>query len=251
MTSAPIVLVPGFWLGAWAWDEVATALRADGHEVTAVTLPGLESADADRSKITMSDHVEAICDAVKAAGAPAVLAVHSGAGAPGYGASDRVPELIAAMVYVDTGPAKGPLDAEFDAIEKPMPSLEKLAADENLNGLTQGQLETFRRRALPEPGAALREAAELINDARLDVPSTVVCTGYTSAQYKDAVKEGQAWLGGLTELRNVTYVDLPTSHWPMWSRPQELAKIIGDVAQAHAPGASEDSSETPAKIRRS
>ena len=59
MKSAPIVLVPGFWLGAWAWDEVAAALRADGHEVTAVTLPGLESADADRSKITMSDHVEA------------------------------------------------------------------------------------------------------------------------------------------------------------------------------------------------
>ena len=251
MTSAPIVLVPGFWLGAWAWDEVATALRADGHEVTAVTLPGLESADADRSKITMSDHVEAICDAVKAAGAPAVLAVHSGAGAPGYGASDRVPELIAAMVYVDTGPAKGPLDAEFDAIEKPMPSLEKLAADENLDGLTQDQLETFRRRALPEPGAALREAAELTNDARLDVPSTVVCTGYTSAQYKDAVKEGQAWLAGLTELRNVTYVDLPTSHWPMWSRPQELAKIIGDVAKAHERGASEDRSEAPAKIRRS
>ena len=25
--SAPIILVPGFWLGAWAWDEVAAALR--------------------------------------------------------------------------------------------------------------------------------------------------------------------------------------------------------------------------------
>jgi len=233
MKTPPIVLVPGFWLGAWAWDEVAAALRADGHDVTAVTLPGLDSADADRSKITMSDHVEAICDAVRAAGSPVVLAVHSGAGAPGYGASDRVPELIAAMVYVDTGPAKGALDASFDAVEKPMPSLEKLAADENLTGLSEAQLETFRRRAIPEPGAALREAATLTNDARLDVPSTVVCTGYTSAQYKDAVKEGQEWLGGLTELRDVTYVDLPTSHWPMWSRPRELAGIIGDVAKAH------------------
>src|SRR2546423_10452096 len=87
--------------------------------------------------------------------------------------------------------------------------------------------ETFRRRAVPEPGAALREAAELANDARLDVPSTVVCTGYTSEQYKDALKEGYAF--GLTELRDVTWIDLPTSHWPMWSRPQELAGIIGDV----------------------
>src|SRR3989449_5492821 len=217
--TAPIVLVPGFWLGAWAWDEVAAALRADGHEVTAVTLPGLESANADRSKISMSDHVEAICKAVRAAGAPVVLAVHSGAGAPGYGASDRVPELIAAMVYVDTGPAKGALDPDFDAVEKPMPSLEKLAADENLNGLTKEQLERFRRRAFPEPGAALRGAAKLTNDKRLDVPSTVVCTGYTSAQYKDAVKEGQAWLGGLAGLRNGTYVDPPTSPWPLWARP--------------------------------
>jgi pimeloyl-ACP methyl ester carboxylesterase len=236
MASAPIVLVPGFWLGGWAWDEVAAALRADGHKVTAVTLPGLESADADRSAITMSDHVEAICKAVRSAGVPVVLAVHSGAGAPGYGASDRVPELIASMVYVDTGPAKGPLDGAFEGVEKPMPSLEKLAADENLDGLTKEQLETFRQRAIPEPGAALREAAKLTNDARLDVPSTVICTGYTSAQYKDAVKEGQEWLGGLTELRNVTYVDLPTSHWPMWSRPRELAAIIGDVAKGHASG---------------
>ena len=66
------------------------------------------------------------------------------------------------------------------------------------------------------------------------MPSTVVCTGYTSEQYKDAAKEGQAWLGGLAELRNVTYVDLPTSHWPMWSKPVELAGIIGGVARANA-----------------
>jgi hypothetical protein len=134
------------------------------------------------------------------------------------------------MVYVDTGPPKGALDADFKGGEKAMPSPEQLAANENLDGLTEQQLETFRRRAVPEPGAALREAAELTNDARLDVPSTVVCTAYTSAQYKDAVREGQEWLGGLADLRDVTYVDLPTSHWPMWSRPRELAEIIGEVA---------------------
>jgi hypothetical protein len=80
----------------------------------------------------------------------------------------------------------------------------------------------------------MREGAELRNDARLDVPSTVVCTGYTSDQYRDAVEEGYGFLRGLTELRTVTYVDLPTSHWPMWSRPKELAGIIGDIATANA-----------------
>jgi pimeloyl-ACP methyl ester carboxylesterase len=232
VAAAPIVLVPGFWLGAWAWDEVASALRADRHEVTALTLPGLEAADADRSTITFGDHVDAICDAVLAAGRPAVLAVHSGAGATGYAASDRIPDQIAAMVYVDSGPATGALDPDFGDVEKPLPSPDELAAEENLDGLGEEQLETFRRRAVPEPGAALREAAELTNDARLDIPTTAICTGFTSEQYKDAVREGYAWLGGFAELRDLTWVDLPTSHWPMWSRPRELAAIIGDVADA-------------------
>ncbi|MEX2211667.1 MAG: alpha/beta hydrolase [Gaiellaceae bacterium] len=230
--SAPIVLAPGFWLGAWAWDEVAAALRADGHDVTALTLPGLESAAADRSAITASDHVDAICNAVRAAGAPVVLAVHSGTGFAGYAASDRVPEQIAAMVYVDSAPGKGAMDPDFEGVERPL-VWEELEAEENLDGLSEEQLETFRQRAVPEPGGVLREGAELTNVARLDVPSTVICTGFPSEQVRAYAKEHDpAWLAGLAELRNVTYVDLPTSHWPMWSRPRELADIIGGVASA-------------------
>jgi pimeloyl-ACP methyl ester carboxylesterase len=234
MTTTPIILVPGFWLGAWAWDEVADLLRADGRDVTALPLPGLESADADRSSITLSDHVEAIAEAVKTASGPVVLAVHSGTGFSGYVASDRVPERIAAMVYVDSAPGIPPLDADFEGAEKPL-SWDELAAEENLDGLSEEQMETFRQRAVPEPGGVLRETAELTNDARRDLPTTMICTGYTSAQYQDAAKEGYAWLAGLEEVRNITWVDLPTSHWPMWSRPKELASIIGDVAASHAP----------------
>jgi pimeloyl-ACP methyl ester carboxylesterase len=235
MAAAPIVLVPGFWLGAWAWDDVAAALRADGHDVTAVTLPGLESVDVDRSAITMSDHVDAICEAVRAAAAPVVLAVHSGAGVSGYGASDRLPGQIAAMVYVDSGPATGALDPDLSGVDVPLPTWEELEADgSSLEGLSAGQLETFRRRAVPEPAAAFREAPVLTDDARLDVPSTVVCTSLSSEQVKGAVEQGYAWVGGLAELRDVNYIDLPTSHWPMWSRPQELAGIMGNIAKAHA-----------------
>jgi pimeloyl-ACP methyl ester carboxylesterase len=233
MASAPIILVPGFWLGAWAWDDVVSFLRADDHDVSALTLPGLESVDVDRSTITLTDHVDAICDAVKSARAPVVLAVHSGAGFSGYAASDRVPEQIAAMVYVDTGPGKGAADADFGDLELPMPSQVKLSAEENLDGLSEEQLETFRQRAVPEPGRVLRDAHTLADDRRLEIPSTVVCTGFTSEQYKEAAEKGYAFLAGLAELRNVSWVDLPTSHWPMWSRPQELAAAIGGVARNH------------------
>jgi pimeloyl-ACP methyl ester carboxylesterase len=233
MSTPPIILVPGFWLGAWAWDEVAADLRAEGHDVTALTLPGLESADADRSSITLSDHVEAIVDAVSAAPAPVVLTVHSASGFSGYAASDRVPERIAAMVYVDTAPGVGALDPDFKDVEKPM-VWEDIEKEENLDGLSEQQKETFRQRAIPVPGSLLREGVELMNDARRDIPSTMICTGYTAEQYQTYAREHPDWafLAGLPELRNVTWVDLPTSHWPMWSRPKELATIIGDVAKA-------------------
>ena len=234
--SAPIILVPGFWLGAWAWDEVADLLRAGGHEVSALTLPGLESVSADRSGIGLEDHVRAIAAAVEAAGEPVLLAVHSGAGCSGYAASDRVADRIAAMVYVDSAPASGALDAGFEGVEKPLPSAEELAEEENLTGLSEAQLETFRERAVPEPGGVLRDPPIFTNPRRRDIPSTVICTGYSSEQYKAALQEGYAWLGGLAELRDITWVDLwvdlPTSHWPMWSRPRELAGIIGGVSSA-------------------
>jgi pimeloyl-ACP methyl ester carboxylesterase len=231
----PIILVPGFWLGAWAWDEVAGALRADGHDVTAMTLPGLDSVDTDRSTITLSDHIDAISMAVEAAGAPVVLAVHSASGFPGYAASDRLPDRIGAMVYVDTAPGKGAMDADFEGVEKPM-VWEEIEAEENLDGLTEEQKETFRQRAVPVPGGVLREAVELTNDARRDIPSTLICTGYSAEQYQAYAREHPDWafLAGLPELRNVQWVDLPTSHWPMWSRPRELAAIISDIADAHS-----------------
>jgi pimeloyl-ACP methyl ester carboxylesterase len=207
--SAPIILVPGFWLGAWAWDEVVEHLRGDGHDVTAITLPGLESADADRSGISFADHVDAIVAAVEAKDRPAVLAVHSASGFTGYAASDRVPERIAAMVYVDTAPGKGAMDPDFDGIEKPMVWSE-IEAEENLDGLTDEQKATFRERAVPVPGSLIRESAELTNDARNDIPSTVIATGFTAEQYQTYAREHPEWA------------------------PRELAEIIGRVAREHA-----------------
>jgi pimeloyl-ACP methyl ester carboxylesterase len=230
--SPPIVLVPGFWLGAWAWDEVAELLRADGHQVTAVTLPGLESVDTDRTDTTLSDHVDAICAAVDAAGPPVVLGVHSGTGFAGYAVTDRIPDQIATMVYVDSGPGIGAPDGDFLGLELPLPSERELAANENLDGLSDEQLETFRRRAVPQPGGALREAVPLENAARLDVPTTMICTAFPAEELRAyAAEDDPAWLRGLTELHDVTWVDLPTSHWPMWSRPRELATLISGIAE--------------------
>lgn len=230
MTTPPIVLVPGFWLGAWAWDEVAEQLRQDGLDVHPVTLPGLDSRSTDRSAITFDDHVDAICDAVAAAGAPVVLAVHSGAGMPGYAVTDKIPEQIAAMVYVDTAPGKGSINPELEGDEMPLPPTRE-ELDENLDGISEEQLARFRERAVPEPAAALRGEWPFSNDDRRAVPTTVICTAFTSEQYQHYAAEGHSFLAGLGELTDITWIDLPTSHWPMWSRPDDLAKVLGDVVR--------------------
>ncbi len=77
-------------------------------------------------------------EAVEANDSPVVLAVHSASGFSGYAASDRVPEKIAAMVYVDTAPGMGALDPDFDGAEKPM-VWEEVAEEKNLDGISEGR----------------------------------------------------------------------------------------------------------------
>ena len=232
MPNAPIILVPGFWLGAWAWDDVAERLRADGFDVTAITLPGLESTDADRSAIGLADHVDTIVRAVESKDEPVVLAVHSATGFSGYAASDRVADRIAAMVYVDTAPGIPPLDPGFTEAEKPL-VWSDIEAEENLDGLSDDQKATFRERGVPVPGGVLRDGWMFANDARNDIPSTLICTGFPASEYKKASAEHPewSWLAGIPQLRNASWIDMPTSHWPMWSKPDELARIIGEVAR--------------------
>ena len=90
--------------------------------------------------------------------------------------------------------------------------------------------------AAPQPGSLIRESVDLTNDARRDIPSTLIATSYPSTEYVKAAAEHPewAWLAGLSDLRNATWIDMPTSHWPMWSKPRELAEIIGSVAREHA-----------------
>jgi hypothetical protein len=52
-------------------------------------------------------------------------------------------------------------------------------------------------------------------------------------------------LAGLTELHDLAYVDLPTSHWPMWSRPRELADLLGRVARDGVAGVAQNTASDP------
>jgi hypothetical protein len=60
---AEFVLVPGAWLGAWAWDEVALELRSAGHGAHPLTLSGL--ADKQGVPAGQQTHVQDIVDEIE------------------------------------------------------------------------------------------------------------------------------------------------------------------------------------------
>ena len=55
-----VILIPGLWLDGSSWDEVIPVLEHGGHRTHPITLPGMESRGADRSGITLRDHVAAV-----------------------------------------------------------------------------------------------------------------------------------------------------------------------------------------------
>src|ERR1700744_6468647 len=101
-----IILIPGFWLDASSWDGIVPALERAGHRAHALTLPGMESRDADRASITLRDHIDAVVRVIDALGpdnGQVVLVGRSGGGAVAHGAADARPDRVARVVYVDSG----------------------------------------------------------------------------------------------------------------------------------------------------
>lgn len=243
-TNEPtIILVAGHWLGGWAWDAVVEHLTAAGRHAIPMTLPGLDAADPERASRTLDDQAAAIALVIHQAGAsaerPVVIVAHSGANAPVSIVLDQHPDLVRRVIWVDSGPvAPGTVFApdlpdELDAL--PLPPFDALQEQASLEGLSPADLERFRERAVPEPGPVLRQAVELANDDRLQVPTTLVCCSITGAQVMELAGAGHPMFAEVAKLRDVDVVDLPTGHWPMWSRPDDLARLI---VAATAPAAS-------------
>lgn len=234
---ASIVLVPGYWLGAWAWEAVAENLRARGHRVTAVTLPGLDPADPDRASATLGQQSQMLSSTVRAAaagGSSVVVVAHSGAGFTASVLLDQDPAAVARVVYVDSGPSSEgsafdpSLPPEVDEVA--LPPFEQLAATASLEGLSQNDLDRFRDRAVPQPGAVMREPVHLDNDARRDVPSTIIACSFPSEVMMRMAREGDPMMAEVATLGDLELIDLPTGHWPMWSRPTDLAAAIAHAA---------------------
>jgi pimeloyl-ACP methyl ester carboxylesterase len=227
-----IILIPGFWLDGASWDEVAAPLRAAGHSIHALTLPGKQGLDADRTGISLRDHVDAAVAVVDTLPPGVILVGHSGGGAIAHAVVDARPEAIAKVVYVDSVPL-GDGDVINDNLpvvngEVPLPDW-SVFGEEDLVDLTDEIRERFRRIAIPEPVGVTSDKQVLGDDRRFDVPATVITCEFPAVAMREWLAENHPYLAELGRLKSFELVDLPTGHWPQLTKPRELATAILDA----------------------
>ena len=197
----------------------------------------MESKEADRSAITLRDHIDAVVEVIDSvaavsgapAGATVVLVGHSGGGAIALAAADARPGRVARVIYVDSLPlGEGGLindELPVEDGEVPLPdwsSFEK----EDLVDLDDDLRAESRARAIPTPVHVTSDRQHLSDERRYDVPVTVIACEFSSAQLRDWMAQDHPAVRELGKIRDVGYIDLPTGHWPQFTRPAELGQAI-------------------------
>ncbi|MEV2271938.1 alpha/beta fold hydrolase [Nonomuraea africana] len=228
-----IVLVGGSFLGAWAWERVTPVLTAAGHDVHPLTLTGFgERAHLASATTTLTTHATDIAAAIEVAGLrDVVLVAHSYAGAPATIAANRIADRIARIVYLaavlpqagktlfDIAPP-GVEEAIMQTVEDgriPVMSDEVIDANFGEHGLTAEDREWLRARGVGQPINTYRDPAPADLGAVEGLPRTfIACLGD---------------LGDPPHLPGHDLVTIDTGHWPMITKPVELAQLIDKAAR--------------------
>jgi pimeloyl-ACP methyl ester carboxylesterase len=220
-----IVLIAGLWLDASAWDAVVPHLRALGHQAVPVSLPGQ---GAPPSGARLDDQHAAVLAAVDAAAGDRVLVVgHSAAGTLAWMAADARPEKVARVAMIG-GFTCGDGDTYADFFEladgvMPFPGWEPFDGPDSAD-LDEQQRRAIEAAAIPVPQAVAQGVVHLSDERRYDIPVTLICPEFSPAQAKEWIDGGE--VPELAKARHVEYVDIQSGHWPMFTRPEELANML-------------------------
>jgi pimeloyl-ACP methyl ester carboxylesterase len=241
---ATVVLVPGAWLGAWAWREVAAGLRTAGHEVHPLTLTGVaERSHLATPGVNLDTHATDIVRLIEVEELTDVVLVgHSHGGIAAAAAADRVPDRLARVVYVDSGPLPDgmaeidmwPPEEQARVREQTRPDgtlpprpWDPSADPANLAGLDAATLDLLRRRATPHPLASATQPMSRKGDP-LAVPAALVACTMPMATVRALIDQGHP---AFALLAGAELVELPTGHWPMFSEPDRLTEILDRLAR--------------------
>jgi pimeloyl-ACP methyl ester carboxylesterase len=225
-----IVLIAGLWLDGSAWDAVLPELDRLGHRGIPLTLPGQGDGAASA---TLDDQVGAVVAAVDAAPQKPVVVGHSAACTLAWQAADTRPGSVAGVVLIGGFPA-----SDGDRYADSFPEQDGVVPFPGwgpFEGPDAADLDEQTRRriaasAVPVPGAVAKGVVRLTDERRFGVPVTVICPEFTPAQAREWIAGGHG--PELAKTERVDLVDIDSGHWPMFTRPLELARLLAAAADA-------------------
>ena len=218
----------GLWLPNTIWDAVADELTRRGHRPLALALPGVD--DGNRGA-TLEDQVAAALAAVDAAERPLVVG-HSAASTLAWIVADRRPDAIQAAVMIGGFP--GSSDSAYAEFFPLVDGVMPFPGWEPFEGPDADDLDAEARvglaeAAVPVAGGVATGTVVLSDERRFDVPVVLVCPEFGPDDAKAWIDAGD--LPELTRARSVSFVDIDSGHWPMVSKPVELAQVIDEIAR--------------------
>ncbi|HEX3295330.1 MAG TPA: alpha/beta hydrolase [Nocardioides sp.] len=229
-----IILIPGLWLTARSWDGIVPRLEEAGHTTHALTLPGMESDDADRSGVTRQQHVDAVVSAIDAVpdDAKVLLVGHSMGGVLAWAAAAARLDRVAGVVFLASEPGiPEQSDSMFpvDGDDVPLPAWD-FFDDEMVEDLDGDLRDRIRAGSVPSPVHAVTDGLSFESDALHDLPVTMVTAEYDQAQLKAWTDAGESGTEEIAQLRNVVWVDLHSGHWPQFSRIDDTSRVLLEAA---------------------
>ena len=235
------ILVHGAWHGAWCWDKVVPLLRAGGHRVEAIDLPGHGGDAANAAAATLDGYVQRVVRSIDAASGPVVLVGHSMGGIAITGAADARPEKVAAAVYLAAFlPRSGSAMLETSRSPENESSLVGRAMIMSADKRTV----TLRADALKEAFYADCSDADVAWASSRVGPQALRPLGeklvWASERFgrvrrvyvetlRDRALAPQAQRRIIAEIGFARVITMDTSHSPFLSRPQELARHLVNV----------------------
>jgi pimeloyl-ACP methyl ester carboxylesterase len=223
-----ILLIAGLWLDGSAWDDVVPTLEALGHRPVPLTLPGQGDGSA---AATLDDQVAAVLAAVDSASGKLMVVGHSAACTLAWLAADARPERVAKIVLIGGFPsADGDSYADFFELKDgvmPFPGWGPFEGPDSAD-LDEETRRAIASAAIPVPEGVAKGVVRLADERRFDVPVVLVCPEFTPAQAKEWIDAGD--VPELAKAKHLDLVDIDSGHWPMVSKPVELARLLAAAA---------------------
>ena len=242
------VLVGGGWLGGWCWQRVARRLRDEGHDAYPATLTGLgERVHLAFDQVDLETHITDVVNLIEFEDLrDVVLLGHSYGGLVVTGAADKIPERISELVYLDTAPLpdgdslieKFPPELRRRTEEQvqelgegwkfPVPPPEELANMASLEGVDEDHIRLLYSRATPQPFGTYTQPLHLKNPSGEELPKLGILCSFSLDRVKEMVASDNPSFREMAG-PNWRFVELPTGHYPMFSRPDDLAAVLLDL----------------------